>query len=480
MLKFARILLIAFLLAGCTEPVTPDPDPKPEPNKEELFKDPQGKNISSPVNIPFVYGNPLELLYSGDSRVSSVQISGLKNKVIENKINKEINEMIDTLLSYKNAANLPPYRGIYARIPSESTALDYNIYSYVSYNFNNVLSITFTGWYNFNIGGTAEYVTASDALNYDLTTGNHLTVSDLLTNDVNTKQALSDPLSVLIKKSMDSTDSFGWDRYPLDLVSPFRGIKGNQVFYITNSGIVFIFDYRNPEFNSRFQTIQLNLRFKELLPYLAITERFRTDKDIYEAPIRHAEFLELSSGFHHGETKTIKYKNVDVYFSEHIPDDVPSYHVEQIPDVLPILYKMIDEYVDSVDIQSASGSIFASVVGEYVNIGWYASIYFDEIYHKEWSASYNGKGEIMKLADLFVDGYMYKDVIWSSLLETYPGYSFIDKTIILDSITFSIHTTGLNFFVNIPATETTSSESFSFYVPYGTFGMDNLTLFQHE
>lgn len=479
MLKFAKILVIAFLLTGCTEPIVPDPDPKPEPNKEELFKDPQGKSIASPVDIPYVYANPIEIVNLGDELSPILEIRGLKNKVIENKINTEIIDKIDDLKSYRNSENLPPYRGIYARIPAENIALDYNVYSYVTYNFNNVLSIVFTGYYTFNIKGSSEHVTVTDSLNYDLTTGKQLTVSDLLTNDANTKQALSNPLSVLIKKSMDSSDVLVWDRYPIDLVAPFKGIKGNQAFYITNFGINFIFDYRNPEFNSQFQTIQLSVNFSKLMPYIAISERFRTDQNIYEQPIRQAEFLDLSENMTREKDETVIYRGIEIYLSEYISADVPQFYLDKLPKLLPLIQEMIDENVDLFDFKNAYGNINADIIGEYVSLSMYYSIYTDQIIYQELYITYNAKGEILTLDDLFVDGFYYRDVLWAHLLDTYPGYSSYDKESILDSANFTIYHSGFNFFLKIPS-EDNPSGSISFYVPYSTFGMENLTLFGYE
>ncbi|MDP3305595.1 MAG: hypothetical protein Q8S15_05970 [Erysipelotrichaceae bacterium] len=479
MLKFAKILIIALMLVGCAEPMVPDPDPKPEPNKEELFKDPQGKSIASPVDIPYVYVNPIDIINLGGELTPELEIRGLKNKVIENKINQEISDKIDGLKSYRNSENLPPYRGIYTRIPAENIALNYNVYSYVTYNFNNVLSIVFTGYYTFNLKGSSEHVTVTDSLNYDLTTGKQLTVSDLLTNDANTKQALSDPLSIIIKKSMDSTDVLVWDRYPIDLVAPFKGIKGNQAFYLTNSGINFIFDYRNPEFNSQFQTIQLSVNFSKLVPNIAFTERFRSDQNIYEQPIRQAEFLDLSENMTREKDETVIYRSIEIYISEFISADVPQFYLDKLPKLLPLIQEMIDENVDTFDFENAYGNINADIIGEYLSLSMYYSIYTDPIIYRELSITYDAEGEVLTLEDLFVEGFYYRDVLWAQLLDTYPGYSSYDKETILDSANFTLYHSGINFSLKIPS-EDNPSGSINFYVPYSIFGMENLTLFGYE
>lgn len=482
MLKFAKILIIALLLAGCSEPITPDPDPKPEPNKDELFKEPQGNIVTSPVSIPFVYGNPIEIISTNDPRSFNIEVRGLKNKVIENKINDEITKKMDTLFSYASAANLPPYRGIYAKIPSNSTAVDYFVNSYVSYNYNNVLSISFNGWYNFYVDGKAEYVTVSDALNFDLITGNHLTVNDLLTNDVNSQNVINNPLSVAILKSADLPDDQYWGYTPLNLVAPFKGIKGNQIFYITNNGIMFIFDYRNPEFINGFHSIQLMLGFYELMPFLAIADRFKSDINIYEDPIRHAEFLYLSKNALRDEQGNVRYKDVDIYTYRSVGDDVPAFYTEKLPEVLPIVQSMIDEYSGEKKIEYAYATQYAEMVGEYVNLSWYASIYADKIIYEEWRATYDKNGEIMTIKDLFVDGYMYRDFLWSEFVKVandLPWQNY-DKETILDSLQFTVGHSGIYFSTYQKATETTEEFTMSIYVSYNDINMDYLTLFDNE
>jgi hypothetical protein len=483
MLKYAKCFLLILLLVGCAKPVNPDPDPDPEPTpkEEELFKKPQGNVVNSPVSIPFVYGNPISIIDKNSNKINSFMISGLKNKVIENKINQEIAAKIDLFLSYLNPLKLPPFRGIYAKIPADASVSEYYIYAYPTFNYNNVLSISFHGWFRYDIKGTPEYINVSDALNYDLTSGKHLTVSDLLTNDIDPKQVLSDPLSKIIAKSVDSPpDSWFWDRVPFELVAPFKGIKGNQTFYISNTGFHFIFDYRNPEFEYGFSSIPLQLTYSKVMPFVAITERFLTDKDIYESPIRQAEFLDTSENMMRSEENSLIYREVDIYTSRFISADVPQFYIDKLPDVNSLIYSLIDENIDEYNIESAYGTVSADIVGEYITLNMYYSINADKIIYEEWSATYNGSGDILTLDDLFVDGYFYRDILWTQLLETYPGYENYDKEAILNSFNFSIQLSGMNFSARIPATETTEAHMFSFYVPYSTFGMENLTLFGYE
>jgi hypothetical protein len=482
MLKFVKLLIIAMLLAGCAKPIEPDPDPDPDPkpNPEELFKDPQGTKILSPVDIPFVYGNPIEIISTNDPRISKVEIRGLKNKVIENKINQEINQKVDILISYINALNLPPYRGIYAKIPANSVAVDYYINAYVSYNFDNILSISFSGWYNFTVNGMAEYVSVLDALNYDLTTGHPLTVSDLLTNDVDAQRVLSNPLSELIKKGMDLPTDQYWGTAPTQLVAPFKGIKGNQVFYITTNGIIFIFDYRNPEFNNGFFSTQVMLEYFKLVPYLAIADRFRTDKNIYESPIRHAEFLYLTENATRDDNGNETYKNVDIYTYRAFQKEVPAFYINKIPDVLAIVKTMIDDYSGDQKIEYAYATQYAEKVGEFINLSWYTSIYTDEITYQETRQTYTKDGEVMTLEDLFVNGFKYRDFLWKELGKNIQNLHLYDKEILLDSIQFTIGNAGITFSASLPKTDESPAFNGGVYLSYNDIGMENLMIFNDK
>lgn len=479
MLKFAKILFVLVLLVGCAKPIDPNPKPDPEPKEEELFKKPQGNIVSSPVSIPYVYGNPIEIIEDIKERISSFTFTGLKNKVIENKINGEISKKIDLLLSYINPEKLPPFRGIYVKIPKDAIIGEYYVGAYPNFNFNNVLSVSFYGWYRFDINGTSEYVSIQDALNFDLTTGNPLTISDILTNDSNTQKIFSDQLAVIIAKSQDASD-YIWDQTPVTLVAPFKGIKGNQQFFISSSGIHFIFDYRNPEFDNSFTSAVLHLPYSKIMPYLAVTQRFTSESFIYESPIRHAEFLELAEKVIRDDLEVIDYRGVEIYDSRYISSDVPAFYLSKIPDSLPDIKQTIDELIGLYEIQNAYISVYANKVGDYIGLSSQYSVYADKQYYQRWYSTYNAQGDVITLDDLFVSGYYYRNTLRDEILKIYGTSEIIDMEALLDSVQFMLNPAGISFSAYLPPMETNEPYIVDFYIPYSTFGMENLTLFDHE
>ena len=120
------------------------------------------------------------------------------------------------------------------------------------------------------------------------------------------------------------------------------------------------------------------------------------------------------------------------------------------------------------------------MVGEYVGISTYNSVYSEDIYYKQWSITYNAKGEIVKLSDLFVSGFFYRNVLRDEIKKNSGGSEVEDMEALLDSLQFTLDIAGISFNGFLPATETRGPYNIGFYVPYSTFGMENLTLFDHE
>ena len=75
--------------------------------------------ILSPIEIPYLVANPLEIIYndqSEGSRDRTLFISGLEDRQVEDKIN----ERLKTLYIEMKARDLPPYRGIKSKIDRKS------------------------------------------------------------------------------------------------------------------------------------------------------------------------------------------------------------------------------------------------------------------------------------------------------------------------------------------------------------------------
>jgi hypothetical protein len=301
----------------------------------------------------------------------------------------------------------------------------------------------------------------------------------VLSNDSNTQQKFSDELAVIIARSQDAND-YVWDQTPVNLVAPFKGIKGNQSFFLSTSGVHFIFDYRNPEFDNGFTTVVLHLPYSKIMPSLAITQRFSSNNFIYESPIRHAEFLELAEKVMRDELEVINYRGVEIYYSRFISSDVPAFYLEKIPDALPDMKQTIDELVGLVEIQNSYISVYANKVGEYVGLSSQYSVYADRQYYQRWYSTYNSQGDLITLDDLFVSGYYYRNTLREEIQNIYGTSATIDMEALLDSVQFMLNPAGISFSAYLPPSESNEPYIVEFYVPYSTFGMENLTLFDYE
>lgn len=111
--------------------------------------------------------NDLEILREyvtyEDLEYQTIRISGLKNKEIENKINKELEEVED---DFRKKVVASPGENGNMYISSDVTA-----------NYSNVLSITFYG--SKSDSNYRNQLNIHKFLNYDLTTGNHIKLEEL-------------------------------------------------------------------------------------------------------------------------------------------------------------------------------------------------------------------------------------------------------------------------------------------------------------
>ena len=180
--KLVRLCLVLLLIAGCSKQIGPNP----RLEEDETFKAPQGSIVSAPFDFSFLVQNPIN------------QPPGLvlKNKTIEARVLKDIEDMRAKFDSYTNPVNLPPYPALLEADMSKLKLVDHYYYasSTFAFNFNNIYSLYFWGKYTFDNDGKMETVYIADALNFDLTTGNQLTVSDLLVNGADVQKTFNDLL----------------------------------------------------------------------------------------------------------------------------------------------------------------------------------------------------------------------------------------------------------------------------------------------
>ena len=205
----------------------------------------------------------------------TIRISGLKNKEIENKINKELENVEDELR--KKVISEPGENG--------------NMYlsSFVTANFSNILSITFCGSKAGSNYRNEENI--HKYLNYDLTTGNKIELEDLFLPGTDIDMYVKNIMyeNELYEKFPEKSDSFDTDywqsgesQYVLDEIDETDFIKkyetyknSDKDFYITENGI-------NITYSEEVNAGDVYIKYEDCLDDLAVYTKFMTEESIFE------------------------------------------------------------------------------------------------------------------------------------------------------------------------------------------------------
>jgi hypothetical protein len=277
-LALAAIVIVGLMVGGCT------------PTK------PVGKRVLSPAGIACFVANPLEEKWQTEQKgpdfnYRSLSISGLRSQAVEQRVNRRLAAAFEAA----KQRGLPPYRGIKVRIPEGSRQISEDIGMYIMGSFNNILSVSISvhGCYvvpgdpvprdpkskpekppeELEIRCCYSYM---DCLNIDLNTGNDIALRELFTDDY----AFPDTLNALVGQKLQqghaAEEGFYWGMHSghLKLVKPFPGLAAGQCYYLTESGLGLVFDYRTPEFETNLHSAVMHIPWWDFGKHAAVTARF--------------------------------------------------------------------------------------------------------------------------------------------------------------------------------------------------------------
>lgn len=223
--------------------------------------------------IDYAKGNPspvctvMNTYYENNLTIENVyledgtypKISGLKDKSVQNAINKKIVDTYQELL----AADYPAYPGVRMRLAmftEEDEQYPYD--ACVSGSFNNMLSVVFRkvqSRYHYEETGTSDYLEMMDirTLNLDLNTGKEIYIGDLFVDDMDGVAYINDLITAQSHKpeAFDEPPRYSMDRSTnIYFRRAFEGINTNQKFYLSgDSGdLCIVLDYKNPEIANYF------------------------------------------------------------------------------------------------------------------------------------------------------------------------------------------------------------------------------------
>ena len=223
--------------------------------------------------------NDLKIIYQDTNyeglEYKTLRINGLKNKEIENKINKELEEIEDEIRK----------KLVSASGEQENAYLSSN----VNANYSNILSVTFYG--SKSDSNYVPQINIEKFLNYDLTTGNKIKLEDLFLpgtdidlyaqNDIY-KQKLHDSFS---KKNIFFNPDYwqsGELQYVLDEVDEIDFIKqynkyknSKKNFYLTTTGIGISYS-KDGNYGDVY------IKYMDCLDNLVVYTKFLTKESIFE------------------------------------------------------------------------------------------------------------------------------------------------------------------------------------------------------
>ena len=215
------------------------------------------------------------------------QISGLKNKTIENNINREIEQV--ALNCYKD------------QITDLNEVVNVSVYLYNTANFGNTIS--FLGGYVAKIDDNSDDVYQKTfGLNYDLTTGERIPLNNLFTQNAPIENILRNSAYYGILANRSEVNLAG------DLVvEDYTDIEEEVSEFIQSykDGEVIEYYYNPATITICYDTnMTMEVKMIDYPEYIAIYNRYLTEEDLYE---------DSNIGFKNLYTLATKYKDYTYY-----------------------------------------------------------------------------------------------------------------------------------------------------------------------
>lgn len=286
-LKKASVVALSVILAGMTFTGCV--------GTSQLMAD---SGTDAPIVMKYTVTNPLNVEdvkegSGAEFEYHYIKVSGLKDKEVEQKINDRIKAVYDSL----RVQDIPPYRGIKARIPKGFILRNESIYVNVAGNFNNILSIMFDKYAAYQdpksmdyekdpqYYDSSRYYSEIETLNFDLSTGEEIKLRELFCDNVDYMELINDRMSRFLDSNFADDEGNYIGAYSvIKQVESFKGLAENQVFAVYPNGLAFVIDYRTPQFETGGIAVSPLLYYPEFGDNLALTQRFYSENEnIYES-----------------------------------------------------------------------------------------------------------------------------------------------------------------------------------------------------
>jgi hypothetical protein len=416
--KRLNIFILAaliILVIGCeVKSVAKQPIIIPEPVVEQV------KDTIPLDERKFIYNNALKYEQKDFNTIDKKNINvmnsypvitGLKNKSVQDNINKEIEEVGQGLLSQYELKFLTMMQDDIVKINGKSSN------AYISYSYNNVIFVEYSVYIEAEFKDEKYYPCyTNEFCGYDLNTGERIKLSDAFKPGSDYISKINNFISQYIIKN-------NYDDYEAErMTKPFQGIKDDQRFALGFEGLRIILDEKNDEFFYNGYADQILIPYSYFGDDLYIYDRyFDEGHNIFEQDKLIKKLIPNKFEFklHRIIEETNPKYYIYIYEGEFI--NVPNKDIEKKLNELVVLKADIETFkkhaLDSTDTKATSN------LGHYVNVftnaGGYLSVsVFDQLSFGEpnkferttFNYDFNKEKELL-LSDLFIEGVDIEGII---------------------------------------------------------------------
>ena len=455
--KTIALVLCLALILGLTACGTPQEAPKAPIKKAETVRETntdwaKGSAVTTADSKYYVQQNNLRITEinlkaatEDDYGSRYIQISGLKNRDVENSINKEIKDTFFALMESRKNGELPARRGLALEAEKYDLTSPTNQYAYcyTGANFSNILSVYMYASASYPLkeqkADDDEYyynlaVSSTECLNFDLNTGKQIKLADLAV-DGEGLDYFNKKMAESLQRSDASEEGYyyyGMDEIWFKLAGEFPGLAEDQKYYISEYGnnVTLIFDELTPwiqtsDYGYASYSLPLN-------GVSALSQRFASSTSLFDD--EEVVYALLPNGFDESGYVSIdsyddfdydaRLEGTEIYtWSEYsYYEDMPDEIVEYVFGDQDLKEKYNKEALDVYNAYKAKGydvggSIddngYSNHIGDITYVSWYyyAYIYnraeYGSLYSKNVNYTWNfrdGDTKPMKYEDFFKPG----------------------------------------------------------------------------
>lgn len=512
------LCLTVLLLTGCSEGLQEISGQAENPAAQESGD--IRAEINAPVELNYTVENPLIWKEINEDQGQEfvyryIKVSGLADKEIEKAVNDRIKAVYDEL----RVQDIPPYRGIKTRIPADSILQNESVFVNVTGNFNNILSVMFSKYANYQDPSSREFekdpayydgsrfFSETETLNLDLNTGEEIELTDLFCDNVDSMKLINDYMAGFLSKNYAEDEGYYMGTFgELKLVESFKGLEEDQKFAVYPYGITFVFDYNTPQFETGGSSVCPMVFYSNFGDNIAVASRFFDERqNIYNSqePLVKTFVAKEADNDIAGNENMLK-GGVNIFrswnYSSKIPEAIKSkleqmrvIDREKVDRIQQIYSRMTESEKEQKGFGAYETMVSGNVVGDYINISGSRNLYMYDYYEQELDYHcYDSRTlEELRLADIFRDDFDFKPVVLEAMKKTidnYDGtYDFSGKSEgrysaqqyedAFDGIKgFNLASDAVIIPVLHPE-KGNQTYGLTVYIPYRELGCDNLNIF---